>query len=114
MHTKLFEVRDEMTFIAVLTVQMDLDEPESNAYLLRRAGYGSGKLCVLLTRLNGGKAFYDPYDWDNRTMQVAHKHIEENFSKLETGAVIDVQFILGETTEPKKSERFLDLFATER
>jgi len=105
LEAKIFEVRDSATFIPVVAIKLDsLKEPESNSYLLRRAGYGDP--LILLTRLQGGKACYDLYDWGNRTMQFAHAYIEKNFDKLETGAVIDVEFILGETTEPKKSERF--------
>lgn len=38
-------------------------------------------------------------------MTVAHKNIEEQFDHLESGSVIDVEFILGQTPAPKKSER---------
>ncbi len=47
----------------------------------------------------------DPHDWDDRTLLQAHKHIEEKWDKLEDGAVIDVQFILGETKRPKTTEQ---------
>ena len=47
---------------------------------------------------------YDAYDWRDRTMQVAHDYIEKNWGDLVDGAVVDVQFILGETAAPKVSE----------
>ena len=52
-------------------------------------------------------ATYDPFAWgsDTRTYQVAHQYIIDHFDELESGAVVDVEFILKETTEPKKSER---------
>ena len=37
-------------------------------------------------------------DTGTRTMFEAHRHIQENF------AVIDVEYILGETAKPKRSE----------
>jgi len=39
-------------------------------------------------------------------MTVAHAYIEKNFHNLNSGDVIDVEFILGETDKPKTSERF--------
>jgi hypothetical protein len=50
-------------------------------------------------------AFNDPYDHGDRTWAVAHNHIIENWNAIKDGDVIDVQFILGETKEKKRSER---------
>lgn len=104
MKAKLFEVRDSATFVPVLAVALD-HENKREAYLLRRTGYvvASGPY-VVLTRLVGGKSTYDPYDWGDRTMTVAHDHILKNFDALETGAVVDVEYILGERAAPKASE----------
>ena len=38
-------------------------------------------------------------------MTAAHQHIIENFDEIEHGGLVDVEFILGETEEPKTSER---------
>lgn len=82
----------------------------SEAYLLRRAGYGS-ETCVVLCRMECAgvdrNATYDPYAWGGgtRTYQVAHEYIIEHFDELTTGDVIDVEYILGETTTKKESER---------
>lgn len=52
------------------------------------------------------QAEYDSFNWSNaRTMHVAHEYLKEHFDDLESGAVIDVEFILGETETPKRSER---------
>gem|GEM_PF-2943358 len=50
---------------------------------------------------------YDPYDWSGtpRTYREAHKYIKQNWGILESGDVIDVEFILGETDTCKISER---------
>lgn len=105
-HTKLFEIRDKATFIPAIGMRLCSTHARNNAqenYLLRRAGYGDEPL-VLLAKLDGGDAYYDVYNWDNRTMQVAHDYITTHWDELESGAVIDVEFILGETTRPKASE----------
>lgn len=103
MQTKMLEVRDRSTFIPVVAVLMD---PTGGSgmedYLMRRAGYH--RPMVLLTRAVGGQAYYDPHDWANRTMETAHQYIAENWAKLASGEVVDVEYILGEAEAPKASE----------
>lgn len=105
-HTKLFEIRDKATFIPAIGTLCRLEDSASaqENYLMARAGYGNDG-CILFTRLDGGHAHYDVYGgWNSRTMQVAHDYITTHWDELESGAVIDVEFILGETTRPKASE----------
>lgn len=118
MEIKLLEIRDEATFIPTMAVRLTARD-EAEFYLLRRAGFGKEQITpfdsvdgkdyceyyIVLWRLEGGPAEYDPYSWGNRTMANAHKFIIENWRTLQPGQVIDVQFILGETKEPKRSER---------
>lgn len=115
---KTFEVRDAATFIPCVAVLCDPEtwnlgvivaEPtEADVYLLRRAGYGAPRL-VIFTRLDGHPsniAPYDPFEWGrNRTMTVAHEYVSGHWDELESGVVIDVEFILGESKKPKESER---------
>lgn len=109
---KLFEVRDRLTFIPVLAVNL-FPFNEQERYLLARKGYmfcGQivDDLQVAIVRLGYDREFASsPNYWDEnqRTMYQAHKHIQKNWDHLASGDVIDVEFILGETTEPKKSER---------
>jgi hypothetical protein len=96
---KLFEVRDRATFIPVMAVAVNDGE-----WLFRRAGFGPTPM-VYLTHLTSNTCQYDPFAWTNRTMKTAHMHITENWHALASGAVIDVEFILGETDAPKTSER---------
>ncbi len=108
MKTKLFEVRDKATFIPVcaslcLVSKESLSDKEN--YLLRRAGFNQ-EGCILLSRLEGEECHYDPYDWGDRTMTTAHDYIQRNFDNLESGAVVDCEFILKEATIEKVSERF--------
>lgn len=111
MKTKLFELRDRGTFIPVMAVQVTPGDDFSENWLMRRAGYAPGDDCVILCRLScsgvNNNATYDPYAWGQnpRTFLVAHKFIIENFDRLAPGAVVDVEFILGESTQSKVSER---------
>ncbi len=107
MKVKTLEVRDEGTFIPVLCVDMNYDN-EDQRYLLRRCGYPcDGRPNILMTNLSadGTPAWNDPYGWGGRTRPVAHNWIIENWDTLKDGDVVDVSFILGETSKPKISER---------
>lgn len=114
MIVKLFEVRDSATFMPVMAVRLLVkNSQEQDHYLLRRAGYGSEQILglmesepyIILTKLDGVTAQYDPYSWTGRTMSIAHQYIIKYWDTIKSGDVIDVQFLLGETTEPKQSER---------
>lgn len=120
MKAKALEIRDRGTFIPALAVDMNPSSditlaPEdsikkkfSQRYLLRRAGFScDDSPCVVLTYMHAkGHAFYNAYDWPEnpRTMRAAHLYITEHWNDLKDGDVIDVEFILGETTEKKPSE----------
>jgi hypothetical protein len=108
MENKVFEIRDRMTFIVALGVKIEAgaDHP---GRLLWRVGYGPAPgSWLMLARLCGGvfACHDDAHDWrdGSRTMFEAHKYIEANWGTLENGAVVDVEYILGETTKPKESE----------
>ena len=108
METKIFELRDRATFIPVIAIKMDAGSNIEQRYLLRRAGYSqpiSG--CVLFGRADGKSPIvYDYWHWKDRTYKTAHHHVINNFDDMKDGEVIDVEFILGETTEKKQTERF--------
>lgn len=104
MEVKLFEVRDRHTFlpcIGILTAP-GVDDDYKERWLLRQAGYGGP--IVLFGRLRGETFNYDVYEWRDRTMETAHAYVTANWDRLSTGDVVDVEFILGETTAPKRSE----------
>lgn len=108
MIAKIFEVRDRGTFIPVVAIKIQ-PANEKERYLAGRVGYGRTQVeqsrFVLLARLEAkGEVTYDPYGWKGRTLHEAHLWLNDHFDEVETGAVIDVEFILGETTTPKKSE----------
>lgn len=109
MIAKALEIRDVGTFIPVLCVDMNPSNiGEGQRYLLRRCGYPcDARPNILMTNLSadGSPAWNDFYSWGGRTRPVAHKYITEHWDELLDGAVVDVQFILGETAAPKQSER---------
>ncbi len=108
MHVKILEIRDRMTFIPVLCIWLFADNSEQQ-YYLRRLGHPPQGIPanVSMTKLNmGEKCCNDPYMWVDRTMSAAHLHISQNWEALKDGDVVDVQHILGETSEVKRSERF--------
>ena len=104
---KLFEIRDRSTFIPVFAFRTfpAVSSPEET-YLWRRSGYGDSRL-IMVGRLDGYGAHYDPFDWASgaRTLTMAHQYIEQHFDALASGDVIDVEFILGEKPTKKISER---------
>jgi len=115
---KLFELRDRGTFIPAFAFRnkpMPDNEgtfaerkQEQEDWLFRRAGFGVGSQhLVTLGNLHYVKeAHWDPIEWDNqRTWGNAHRYIEEHWDELQSGQVIDVEFILGEKPAPKVSER---------
>lgn len=102
MKGKLVEIRDDGTFIPAMAVEVSGED----GYLMRRAGFQS-PLVILIKLVGGGKPgqwSYDPYAWGGRTMPVAHQWIQEHWEELKDGQVVDVEYILGERTEPKISE----------
>jgi hypothetical protein len=111
MQVKLFEVRDRATFIPVLAVRL-LPSTDQESWLLAESGYGLCRECqgnyILLMRLHGGSDQYEssPHYWGgSRTMKTAHEHIIDNWWNLQSGAVIDVEYVLGEAPVPKVSQR---------
>jgi len=104
---KLFEIRDRATFLPVMAVKM-YSENDGENYLLKRTGFSFVNPLIAVCTLHQMEANYDPYEWGraSRTMFVAHQYIQENFDDLKTGDVVDVECILGETTQCKISERW--------
>ncbi len=111
MIVKLFELRDAGTFIPIFAFRCRPDEDNtSEQYLLRRSGFGVWGPWVIMGRLECNSpdrsCTYEKFSWGMcpRTFITAHRYIEEHFDELESGSVVDVEFILGETKEAKVSE----------
>lgn len=102
---KAFEVRDRLTCIPVIAIAMGATGPIQKRYL-HRCGYPQypSPPSIVMMRLADQRASSDPYWWNDRTHQVAHNFICDNFDSLKEGDVIDVRVILGETTKPASPE----------
>jgi hypothetical protein len=97
--TKLFEIRDECTCISALATRVSGED----GWLVRRAGFRD--LCIILTNLINDETHSNPYDWSNqRTMPTAYNWLEEHWDETHSGQVIDVRYILGETSAPVESD----------
>lgn len=109
METKCLEIRDSMTFLPVICIRPVADN-SSQGYLLRRDGYNAteGETCIIMIDAQCRGVAYDPYKWSSRarTLPVAHQYIQDHWTALIDGDVVDVEFILGEKDAPKRSERF--------
>jgi hypothetical protein len=117
MQIKAIEIRDRQTFIPAIAIKLAAGNP-AERYSPARCGYTTPGVPlaspaitpahIMLLRMDGnGPATNDPYSWghDARTMPQVHAWLELNFDKVESGDVVDVEFILGEATSPKPSER---------
>lgn len=103
MITKMFEIRDRGTCIVVVASKLQ-SKVIVESRLLERAGFSeNGFPLILLTHLEYFQTNWDPYKWDNRTMIEGHKYIQNHFDELNTGDVVDIEFILGETDENKST-----------
>ena len=113
MKTKLLEIRDRATFIPVLAIHLT-SQNEAEQYLLSSAGFWHDRLrqsnFIALWQLNDGdgQCTSDEHAWDTgaRTMALAHEYIRSNWNEINTGDVIDVEFILNETRSMKMPHRY--------
>lgn len=98
------EIRDDGTLIPALIIELP------NNPCTVRAGYSGKALNLILMKLVDCKAEHDPHKWvgQGRTMKHVHLWIYDNWEAIlrhaPDGFLIDVEFMLGERTEPKKSE----------
>ena len=112
---KTFEVRDRNTYIPVMAMQaplvndLKLSWHRRDRTLFYSAGYTTPESLsdlIVIVHLQNGKAHADEFNWRDRTMNVAHNYINQHFATLESGSVIDVEYILGETSEPKRAQEW--------
>jgi hypothetical protein len=108
MEVKCLEIRDAGTFVPVICLH-PVPDNEAQRYLLRRDGYrgNDSEGCIIYINAQCRGVSYDPYNWpvNPRTHRVAHEYIRLNWTTLKDGDIVDVEFILGKTTQPKISER---------
>jgi hypothetical protein len=114
MDCKMIEVRDRGTFIPMLAVRLGSGDDQER-WLLSQAGFGrtsqDQKQYVLLANISGGTGHYratcDKVDWTtrDRTRFSVHAYIEKHWEEILPGAVVDVEFILGESLTSKTTQR---------
>ena len=107
---KLIEIRDALTFIPAMCFKV-MGTEEADRYLIASAGYGKEDIeqyqrYTFLIRLNDLECKYDPNHWGDRTMFNAHKYVEDYYELIDSGDVIDVEYILQEKSTVKASQRY--------
>lgn len=126
MQSKLIEIRDYGTCMIALAVCPDapnlLHRQEGAAkkdreclaaerWAWERSGYPSERRYVLLYPIDpdvaaggyGHKAYDSQYQ--DRTWTTTHEWLIQHFDEIDSGAVLDVRVILGETEMPAISDR---------
>jgi hypothetical protein len=108
MITKMFEIRDDGTLMPVIAIKFEPADDRERA-VLYRGGYGGtadeqGRY-IYLINLNNEEGSTDPYEHRRgRTRLEAHRYIKQHFDELPPGALIDIEYILGERATPKQTE----------
>lgn len=105
---KALEIRDDGTTIPALAIDTSAGSPAQYG-ILRRSGFDGDGHAIIVMMLCDQKATCHPDEWPDlgcgrRTMPIAHRYIINHFDDLTEGDVVDVEFILGETTAPKAPE----------
>ena len=104
MSTKILEVRDRGTLIPVMAIRLE-PETDYTRKLLWRVGFERPERYVLLIHLAQLEVQHDHYAWcSDRTMGEAHRWIIDHFDELAPGDVVDVEYILCETSTRKGPE----------
>lgn len=82
---------------------------QHDAWLGKRPGIKAydGQPYILLVKLDGVDAEYDPFQWTIGTMPTAHRWLIAHWDEVRSGDVVDVEFLLGQSSAPKVSERAL-------
>ena len=107
---KLFEIRDRGTFMPVMATQTKGND-KKEIYLLEAAGFSNSNPLIILHFFKAyhWETHYNAYHWEDRTRLHAHQYIQQNWDALKSGDVIDVEYILDETAEPKMSQRLEEM-----
>jgi hypothetical protein len=73
---------------------------------MRRAGWGNNiEQVFVVINLLTMETNYDEHNWKSRrTIPNAHRHLIEHWEELNSGDVIDVEYILGDSLVKKISE----------
>ena len=109
--TKFFEIRDRGTCLPVMAIRLDSETcSDKERWLLSQAGFGktqeSHREYIMLCDIASRKphALYDPFNWKESFMVDVHLHLQDHFDDYQSGAVLDVSVIRGESDTPRPSD----------
>jgi hypothetical protein len=99
---KRIEIRDRATLVPAFAILVD--PRDENEKIARHAGFREIPY-VFLLHLTSMRVAWDPYAWGmSRTMHEAHKWLQLHWDEIADNGVLDVEYILGERTQPKTAE----------
>lgn len=110
----VLEIRDRATLIPVIAINLfhHKDELELQNYgetyaeeaMALHAGFSPTSLCsTIIVRLDPVAALADVYNEPNLRLRKGYRYIQEHFTELTSGDVVDIEYISNETSSPKPS-----------
>lgn len=111
--TKFVALLDRMTCIPCLAMRYTTESIGERA-MFKRHGFGGSPddRYTFFYLPNSGICSYDPYKLgDDYTVGTCCSHIRDNWDDIESGSVVDAEFLRGEVKEPKlwSNEYALDM-----
>lgn len=105
MNIKKFELRDRATYIPVIAIRAFDYDGFKESWFFGSSGYRSGDVLLIPIQAPwlSSRCSEEQRGLNGRTLKFAHDYIEKNWTDLEDGQVIDVEYILGEKDSPSKS-----------
>jgi hypothetical protein len=101
-------ISDKLIEINAIYIVMAADNDDQRKMLVD-AGWPQGPERYfpggILIDLNSYEAQSRRRLWTTRTMRVAHEFLDKHYQTIRDGDIIDIQYILKETTSPKKREK---------
>lgn len=101
---KVLEILDRATYIPVIATDIFSGEAQESRHT-RRLGFNPlNRNKIIITRFDPIRTLYNVYDEPNTRTREAYRYIQDHFDKLKSGDVIDIEYLLGETSMPKLSD----------
>jgi len=107
---KGIEILDTATCIPVLAMRVNPSTiTPREAQMFRRGGFGqmprNADIYTWMMTLSGSLINYDSHNWRNqRTLGGAHRYIEQHWDELNSGDIIDMEYVLGESSAPRGTD----------
>lgn len=95
MEHKVIRLLDDGTDFWVLTYEIDCDDlevPNNEWQAWNSGGFNSGRHLFMAAIQPGAQTVnYDPYEWANRTRQIAHMILTEDYAMYNSGDTLDIR-----------------------